>query len=152
MEGNSGNNSHVRALDFELVSQKAKTHAFKYIERLNLWGLNLGDVSILKDLPNLKIISLTSNYVETLEAFASCPKLEEIYLRKNQIRNLSDLQYLKNLPNLKVLWLSENPCSIWNQYRDYVIQELPQLEKLDDLPINSRPEFHIRLPGHQEST
>ena len=127
-----GGKNTSRPLNFELISQKAKTHSFKYIERLNLWGLNLGDVSILKDLPNLKVISLTSNCVETLKPFRNCPKLEEIYLRKNRIYDLGEIQYLKELKHLKVLWLSDNPCSVSPDYRDYVVQELPQLEKLDD--------------------
>lgn len=118
---NGPSSTSSRPLTFELISQKAKTHAFKYIERLNLWGLNIGDLSILKDLPNLKVISLTSNCVESLEPFKNCPKIEEIYLRKNMIRDLNEIEHLKSLQNLKVLWLSDNPCSMAQEYRNYVI-------------------------------
>jgi Leucine-rich repeat (LRR) protein len=116
-----------RPLNFELISQKAKTHAFKYIDKLNVWGLNIGDISILKDLPNLKVIILSVNCINTLEPFSHCSKLEEIYLRKNLITDLSQLEYLKVLPNLKVLLLSDNPVCRAEGYRQEVVRILPQL-------------------------
>lgn len=42
------------------------------------------------------------------------------------------------MPNLKVLNLSENPISAANpvNYRMVAIKYLPNLEKLDDVPVN----------------
>lgn len=42
---------------------------------------------------------------------------------------------MKNLTHLKNLWLADNPCSQEEGYRFTVIRTLPQLEKLDDLPV-----------------
>ena len=82
------------------------------IVKLNLWGNDLGDVSILKNLPNLEVLALTVNQIRTLKDFSTCYKLKELYLRRNNIpANYNELKYLKDLPNLKVLNLSENPIS-----------------------------------------
>ena len=60
------------------------------------------------------------------------PKLKELYLRKNSITDISDLVYLKHLPQLRVLWLSENPFTDVKNYRSTVLQNLPNLKKLDN--------------------
>ena len=129
--------STQRPLTYELITQKAKCHNFKYVERLNLWGLNIGDVSIVSQLNNLKVISLTMNSITTLKPFGECKKIEEIYLRKNFIADLSEIYYLKDLPVLKNLWLSENPCCQQDNYRLKVIKYLPQLIKLDDIEVTN---------------
>jgi len=53
---------------------------------------------------------------------------------------LRELLWLKDLGKLKNLWLAENPCSEGNenQYRQTVIHNLPQLEKLDNVAISSQ--------------
>lgn len=40
-----------------------------------------------------------------------CKRLEELYIRQNDIRDLNQVVYLQSLPNLKNLWLGENPCA-----------------------------------------
>ena len=109
------------------------------IVKLNLWGNDLGDVSIIKNLPNLEILALTVNQITTLKDFSTCYKLKELYLRRNNIpANYNELKYLQDLHNLKVLNLSENRISSKNasHYRLMVIKSCPGLEKLDDIPVN----------------
>ena len=55
------------------------------IIKLNLWGNDLGDVSILSSLTNLEILALTVNQIGTLKDFGQCYKLKELYLRRNNI-------------------------------------------------------------------
>lgn len=50
------------------------------------------------------------NRVSTLADFENCLKLQELYLRKNNIQDINDLVYLQGLPHLRHLWLEENPC------------------------------------------
>ena len=57
----------------------------------------------------LKIYSLNS--IESLADFQHCKKLQELFLRKNNINSLRELLWLKDLGKLKNLWLAENPCS-----------------------------------------
>jgi hypothetical protein len=48
---------------------------------------------------------------------------------------LRDVCYLRGLSSLRNLWLADNPCSQEEGYRFAVLRALPQLEKLDDVPI-----------------
>ncbi|CAD7002699.1 unnamed protein product, partial [Ceratitis capitata] len=50
------------------------------------------------------------NKITTLQPFEDCLKLQELYLRKNNIQDINEIAYLQNLPVLKYLWLEENPC------------------------------------------
>ena len=107
------------------------------ITKLNLWGNDLCDVSILKNLTNLEILALTVNQIPSLKYFQTCTKLKELYLRRNNIpADLDELRYLQNLRNLKVLNLGENPLSTdLRDYRMYVLKNLPWLDKLDDIQV-----------------
>ncbi|KAG5887115.1 hypothetical protein JTB14_000746 [Gonioctena quinquepunctata] len=65
-----------------------------------------------------------------------CNRLEELYIRQNDIRDVTEVMYLQNLPNLKNLWLGENPCANTDGYRLAVIKALPQLQKLDNIQVS----------------
>lgn len=127
--------SNTRILTPELIIQKTKCHNFSLVQKLNFWGSSLSDVTLLSELKNLKIVSLTMNKISTLEPFSHCLELEEIYMRKNEISDINQVDYLKNLKKLRILWLSENPCCADSKYRLKVINKLPQLNKLDDVVI-----------------
>lgn len=124
-----------KKLTRELIAQKAKSDRIQNIKNLNLWGSNIDDVSIIKDMPSLEIISLSVNKIRTLKPFANLHNLKELYLRNNLIADIKEVQYLEGCENLKILWLSENPICDFKNYRSLVIQALPQLAKLDDVMI-----------------
>ena len=126
-----------KTLTAELIIQRTKTNKFDKIKNLNLWGNELEDVSIIKELPNVEVMSLSVNKITSLRDFVHCKKLTELYLRKNLISDLSEVQYLTGLENLHVLWLLENPCAEHAQYRQYVIKVLPNLVRLDNTVITS---------------
>ncbi|KAJ3617017.1 hypothetical protein MTP99_011275 [Tenebrio molitor] len=75
------------------------------------------------------------NKINSLVDFQLCKRLEELYIRQNDIRDLNQVVYLQNLPNLKNLWLGENPCANVDGYRLAVIKALPQLQKLDNVQV-----------------
>ena len=70
-----------------------------------------------------------------MKDFAACPRLTELYLRKNDISDLSEIHYLLPLKHLRVLWLWDNPCASSPNYRLTVIKFLPHLAKLDNTEI-----------------
>ena len=78
------------------------------------------------------------NNIDSLKEFQYCPKLRELFLRRNQIpASLIELSYLRNLKTLKVLNLSENPIAEQlPHYRLMVIKSIPSLEKLDDVMVS----------------
>jgi Leucine-rich repeat (LRR) protein len=120
--------------EFLMMKTRLSLHQ---IMKLNLWGNNLGDISIIQSLPNLEVVALTINHITSLKDFQFCYKLRELYLRGNKIpADISELQYLRQLRSLKVLNLAENPISsILPFYRTVTIKFLPWLEKLDDIPV-----------------
>mmetsp|Transcript_13752 Transcript_13752/g.32314 ORF Transcript_13752/g.32314 Transcript_13752/m.32314 type:complete len:437 (+) Transcript_13752:67-1377(+) len=120
-----------RALTEEMVFMRTKSNRLDLIKNLNLWGNDLHDISVLQLMPNLEVLSLSVNRVSSLADLGHCSKLSELYLRKNDICDLADVRHLKSLRNLQVLWLSDNPCATLPHYRVYVLQQLPQLKKLD---------------------
>ncbi len=125
-----------KSLTPELIVQRSKTDNFEKIKNLNLWGNELDDVSILRELPNVEVLSLSVNKISSLKDFAHSKKLTELYLRKNGISDLTEIKYLKHLEFLRVLWLWDNPCAEHQYYRQYVIKTLPNLVKLDNTTIS----------------
>lgn len=111
------------------------------IQVLNMWGQDLLDISVLKNVRNLQILVLTVNQIDSLEHFQSLSGLRELYLRRNRIpADIQELQYLSTLTNLRVLNMAENPISAEKGgipcYRQVVLKHLPWLEKLDDVPVD----------------
>ena len=122
----------------DLVEAKCKTNNLREIRKLNLWGTDISDVSLLREMVKLEVVSLSVNKIESLRDFQNCQKLEELYLRKNCIKDLAEVKYLQRLPRLRILWLSENPCSTENpNYRKIVIKMLPDLHKLDSQDVTA---------------
>ncbi|GLV36503.1 uncharacterized protein CBL_08000 [Carabus blaptoides fortunei] len=125
----------MKKLTEEMVIARTKISDMSKIKRLNCWGSELADVSLLRRMPNVEVLSLSINKINGLSDFEHCRKLEELYVRQNEIRELNQVCYLQNLTNLKHLWLGENPCATGDGYRAAVIRALPQLQKLDNVLI-----------------
>ena len=79
------------------------------------------------------------NSISTLADIQHCQNLQELYIRKNCIPDISEICYLRDLPRLKNLWLEENPCAEGDSelYRQTVIRNIPQLQKLDNVAVTS---------------
>jgi hypothetical protein len=127
----------AKPLTEDLILMRTKAGNLELIKNLNLWGNEIDDVSVLKEMPNIEVLSLSVNRISTLKPFQYCKKLTELYLRKNLISDLSELRYLQNLPSLKVLWLWENPCAESSNYREKVLALLPNLVKLDNQAVTN---------------
>ena len=126
-----------KKLTHEFIAMRTKCDRLESIKNLNLWGNDLEDISVIKNMYNLEVVSLSVNKIRTLKDFSSLKNLRELYLRKNSISDLSEIKYLVNLTNLKILWLSENPLAEIKNYRTTVVKLLPQITKLDDHVISN---------------
>ena len=124
-----------KTLTAEIILTRCKTDKFTNIKNLNLWGNDLEDISIIKEMPNIEICSLSLNKIKSLKDFASLKKLAELFLRKNVIVDLTEAKYLAYCSNLKVLWLWDNPIAEHPLYRQYIIKLLPNLVKLDNAAV-----------------
>lgn len=87
-----------KTLTPELILMKCKTDKLAQIKNLNLWGNDLDDISIIREMPNIEICSLSLNKIYSLKDFASCKKLTELYLRKNLVADLLEVKYLTMCP------------------------------------------------------
>lgn len=124
----------------DMIVARTRVSDLGGVKKLNCWGADIDDVSVLKKCHNVEMLSLSLNSIDSLSDFQHCKKLQELFLRKNHINSLRELLWLKDLGRLKNLWLAENPCSEGNEnhYRQTVIHNLPQLEKLDNIAISSQ--------------
>lgn len=120
----------------ELIIAKNRHENISAMTKLNVWGNNLTDVSIISEMPRLEVISMPVNSLSTLRFFGGLRNLRELYLRKNDIRDLSELAHLAPLKNLEVLMLNENPVASLPFYREAVVKFLPSLHKLDEDAIS----------------
>ncbi|XP_017127161.1 putative uncharacterized protein DDB_G0291608 isoform X2 [Drosophila elegans] len=121
----------------EMVIARAKQSDLSLIKKLNCWGSDLSDVSIIKRMRGVEVLALSVNKISTLSPFEECNKLQELYLRKNNISDINEIAYLQNLPALRYLWLEENPCCdrAGANYRAVVLRALPNLKKLDNVEV-----------------
>ena len=62
----------TKPLTRDLLFQKCKSDKLSLIKNVNLWGNDLDDLSIMCDLPNVEIVSLSLNKIATLRDFAQC--------------------------------------------------------------------------------
>ncbi|CAH2056185.1 unnamed protein product, partial [Iphiclides podalirius] len=119
----------------EMVIARSKQSDLTAIKKLNCWGAELVDISLLRRMPNVEVLAFSINKIRTLGDFAGCRRLRELYVRKNEIRDLAEIRHLRHLPDLTSLWLDENPCTQHPEYRMTVLRNLPNLEKLDNVLV-----------------
>ncbi|XP_059085512.1 uncharacterized protein LOC131882366 isoform X6 [Tigriopus californicus] len=123
----------------EMIVARTRVSDMNNVKKLNCWGAELTDITVLRKLVNVEVLSLSVNCITSLSDIQNCKNLQELYIRKNKIPDLSEICWLKELSKLKSLWLEENPCvqDHGDVYRVTVIRNLPQLQKLDNLPVQS---------------
>ena len=126
-----------KKLTLEFIQSKCPNQKLEEIKNLNLWGNELEDISLLGNLSNLEIASLSINKIKNLEPLKNLTNLKELYLRKNLIDDFKQIENLKNLQNLKILSLVDNPVVSLPNYRKKVLEIFPNLIKLDDINIKN---------------
>jgi hypothetical protein len=108
------------------------------VKKINAFAMSILTLpSNLGIFPNLQIISLSLNFLTTLQPFQACHQLQELHLRKNNIRNVNEIKYLKDLKKLSTFLLNDNPCcETTESYRLKVIRILKNLKSLDSVVIS----------------
>lgn len=129
------------------VLSRTRAQDLKSVRKLNCWGSELEDVSIVRKMSHVEVLSLSVNNISTLADFACCKNLQELYIRKNNIHDLNEVLYLKDLPRLKNLWLADNPCAEGDNYRMTVLRHLPNLQKLDNQTVQSHEVERAQVQG-----
>jgi len=121
----------------DMVVARTRVSDMNHVKKLNCWGAELSDVSVLRRLKHVEVLSLSVNSISTLADIQYCKNLQELYIRKNRIPDISEICWLRDLPRLRNLWLEENPCAEGDPelYRQTVIRNIPQLQKLDNVAV-----------------
>ena len=133
-------------LTLDIIMSRANTKKLESIKTLNLWGLNLSDLSILSGLPLLETISLSNNQIKDISIFKEIKNIKELYLADNQISELNQIENLKNCKKLEKLVLKGNPISNNPNYIKKILETLPNLLILDEKDIKSLKKENKDLP------
>lgn len=144
----------------ELVRKKAEHHdrLLAPLEEIALHQENIEKIEYLQDwCPKLKILLMQSNLIakienlnklkhlvylnlalnniEIIENLERCESLQKLDLTLNFIGEIVSVESLVDNYNLENLYLTGNPCTDYDNYRDFVIGTLPQLMSLDGIDI-----------------
>ena len=120
----------------DMIFQRAKIYNVMDITKINFMGYAFNDISEISKCINLESVSFSSNQITSLKYFKDMKNLKELSLANNNISDINEIRYLSSCKNLKKLWLKGNPISRYREYRQYVINYIPSLEKLDDIEVN----------------
>ena len=115
-----------------ILSKYDKFSDITEIKKLDVYGEDIQDITIISKMPNIEILSLSSNKISSLSPLSICLNIRELYLRNNNINSFRELKHLQPIGNLKVLWLEGNPICKDKFYRDKVLNILPQVKILDN--------------------
>ncbi|XP_059060627.1 protein tilB [Achroia grisella] len=95
----------------------------------------IAKIENLNKLKHLTYLNLALNNIEIIENLERCESLQKLDLTLNFIGDILSVKNLINNYNLNNLYLVGNPCTDYDNYRDFVIGTLPQLESLDGKDI-----------------
>ena len=138
-----------RKLTKEIIINRVGSDKLDSIKSLNLWGNNLDDITLISEMPSLEIISLSSNQIKDIKVLKHLKNLKELYLKDNKISDFNQVEFLKNCKKLEILNLSENPISYQQNYRQKILEILPNLKKLDDIENNNNNFQHNKFSFHK---
>lgn len=126
----------------EIALHQENIEKIEYIQdwcpklRILLMQSNLiAKIENLNKLKNLSYLNLALNNIEIIENLERCESLEKLDLTLNFIGEIVSVESLVGLYNLENLYLTGNPCTDYDNYRDFVIGTLPQLSHLDGIEI-----------------
>ncbi|XP_056640496.1 acidic leucine-rich nuclear phosphoprotein 32 family member A isoform X1 [Diorhabda sublineata] len=108
------------------------TDEFTNLESLSLINVGLTSLKGFPKLPNLKKLELSDNRISNgLNLLETSPKLTNLNLSGNKIKDLETLEPLKNLKNLRNLDLFNCEATTVENYREKVFKMIPSLKYLD---------------------
>ncbi|XP_015728255.1 leucine-rich repeat-containing protein 23 [Coturnix japonica] len=106
------------------------------LKKLYLAQNTIKSLEGLEALEQLSTLHLRDNELGTLDGFSSSMKcLQYLNLRNNAISSLQEVAKLQVLPMLQVLVLMDNPCADDSNYQQEVLDQLPNLKRLDKEPV-----------------
>ncbi|TNJ26381.1 putative U2 small nuclear ribonucleoprotein A' [Giardia muris] len=113
---------------------------------LRLASCELNTLSGLKELVDsalwyprrLKLLDLSVNKLTSVEELVAFPELQLLYLEGNSLATVQTLLPLTKLEHLTSLSIHGNPLVSQKHFRPWIIATLPQLTRLDNIPITRK--------------
>lgn len=110
----------------------------RHLKILYLQNNLIPKIENVHKLKELEYLNLAVNNVRKIEGLSTCESLYKLDLTLNFIELdvfKESLEHLALCPAIKELVLTGNPCTDWEDYKDYVIAKVPQLCRLDSSDI-----------------
>ncbi|XP_062581507.1 dynein regulatory complex subunit 3-like [Saccostrea cucullata] len=118
-------------LDNNIIEKIEGLESLVNLVWLDLSFNNIECIDNLETLTKLEDLTLYSNRISTIDNMDTLLNLHVLSLGRNQLTDLENLRYLRRFKNLKTLNLSDNPFCKQEEYKQYVIAFLSNLEFLD---------------------
>ncbi|KAJ8417282.1 hypothetical protein AAFF_G00285090 [Aldrovandia affinis] len=109
----------------------------KNLERLDLSGNNITNVTPLASLRLLLVLNLSANRIANLEPICNCDSLQNLNVAGNLISSIENLQCLQSLEKMENIRLKDNTYNYTNpvcknsSYRNILLEMFPNLKVLD---------------------
>ncbi|KAF6206287.1 hypothetical protein GE061_017517 [Apolygus lucorum] len=115
------------------------TDEFVNLKTLSLINVGLTSLKGFPKLPNLQKLELSDNRISNgLNLLATSPKLTNLNLSGNKIKDLETLEPLKDFEHLKSLDLFNNEVTNMENYREKLFKLLPSLKYLDGFDVREQ--------------
>ena len=104
---------------------------------LNLSRNSIENIAPLRKCKKLKVVNLADNSINNPDCFENCADLVNLRLEGNMVKGLNSITSLSKCPNLKNIHFQtlsgdqQNPICELNNYRNNVLDFLPQITSLD---------------------
>ncbi|KAI1904458.1 hypothetical protein AGOR_G00005850 [Albula goreensis] len=109
----------------------------KNLERLDLSGNNIINLTPLASLQLLIVLNLSANRIANLEPICKCDSLQSLNVAGNLISSIESLQCLRSLRKMESIRLKDNTNNYTNpvcknsSYRNILLEMFPNLKVLD---------------------
>ncbi|WAR04366.1 CF410-like protein [Mya arenaria] len=70
----------LKSLTGPLVLARTRAPDLESVRKLNCWGSEIEDISVVRQMPNLEVCSVSVNEITTLQDFEDCVNLQELYI------------------------------------------------------------------------
>ena len=70
------------------LKHKIKNNDLAQVQNLNMWGHEIDNIHLVREMSSLETVSLSHNNISTLRDLAHCQNIKELYIRKNGIKDL----------------------------------------------------------------